>query len=66
MVEVFTDRLESLAPASLASELSVRVLGVFCSLGLPRHQAQVRRILVHILGTVLIQGIDLEDNNVVR
>ena len=35
-------------------------------LGQARHQALVRRLVTHLLGSVLSGGIDLEDSNIVR
>lgn len=41
------------------------MLNIF-QLGQARHQALVRRLVTHLLGSVLSGGIDLEDSNIVR
>ena len=66
VLEIFTNRLLALSPDSLVSELSVRVIHVFCSLGLTRHLALVTKIITLLLQSVLSAGVDLEDNNIVR
>lgn len=66
VLEIFTNRLLTLSPDSLVSELCVRVIHVFCSLGVTRHQDHVKKIITHLIQSVLSTGVDLEDNNIVR
>ena len=66
VLEIFTNRLLALSPDSLVSELCVRVIQVFCSLGVTRHQDHVKKVINHLIQSVLSAGVDLEDNNIVR
>ena len=66
VLETFTNRLLALSPDCLVSELCVRVINVFCSLGVTRHQEHVKKIITHLIQSVLSSGVDLEDNNIVR
>ena len=66
VLEIFTNRLLALSPDSLVSELCVRVIHVFCSLRVTRHQDHVKKIITHLIQSVLSTGVDLEDNNIVR
>ena len=66
VVETFTNRLLALSPDSLVTELCVRVIHVFCTIGVNRHQDQVKKVITHLIQGVLSTGLDLEDNNIVR
>ena len=66
VLEIFCSRLTSVDPDSLASELCVRVVSVFCQVAGSRQRHLVDRVISHLLQGVLSQGIQTDDINSVR
>jgi len=65
-LETYVNRLVSLTPDYVLSELCVRVIDVFCHLTSSIHKELCKKIISHLLDSVLGSGVDLEDNNSVR